>query len=492
MLAATGALSVLEAAPKIPEQRTPKRAGFDVDVPLGGSTQVQPGGAYPVSRGEFMSQLREAYIGCPWLSAPIDTVARTVTAGGLQIRPDDENEDAEAGQPTRPPDVQALQDLLDYCNPQMDIRQLLRGVVTDLQIYGDAFVEVVWLLGLPVALYLLDPATMTVLADEHGQVSGYLQALDRREVTFKPREVVHISMDSPYGSLYGVGVAQKALLPVKIWLYAAGVLKSTMARGNPPHLAIDWPLEVSISEVREWRAQYRTRNLGPDNIGNPVTTRGGANLTELQPGKLGDYLSIMDQTRDTILSEAGVPPAKVGVIEAGNLGGGTGPSQDKTFRVNTCGPVAELVLEKLNYALTRQAFGISGWSLILHDYDWRDDKVVEDIRDQRLRNGVWTLDDYLVDIGEPPVGKESGGEEHVIIDKSTIIRWADVVEASKAALTAKQAPAPAAGKPADDDEPDEPADDQPSKPGKPESPAESRFRRAITDRYHRLLHNRAA
>jgi hypothetical protein len=80
----------------------------------------------------------------------------------------------------------------------------------------------------------------------------------------------------------------------------------------------------------------------------------------------------------TPLNVAGVPPSKVGVIMSGNIGGGTGPDQDKTFRVNTCVPIAVIVMEKLSYHLTREAFGIDGWELGFAEVDWRDEQVVED------------------------------------------------------------------------------------------------------------------
>jgi hypothetical protein len=247
---------------------TVARLGFDSDVPWGGANKMQPGGDYPDGRANFMSSLYTAYVGCPWLAAPIDVIARTVTAGGVQITPTSEADDQTTADP--PPQVQALQQLLDFCNPHMDIVQLLRGVVVDLGIYGDAFLEVVWLLGLPVALFPLDPATMSVDADEHGEVTGYDQVLDTREVHFEPHQIIHISMDAPKGSLYGMGIAQKALLPTTVWLFTEACIKETMRRGDPPHIHVDWPLAVQPDDVRAWRGQYRARNLGPQNIGNPI------------------------------------------------------------------------------------------------------------------------------------------------------------------------------------------------------------------------------
>lgn len=438
---AGASIAELSRSPAGPPAGTPAvaRSGYDSDVPYGGATRLNPGGDYPDGRASFMQSLYVAYTGCPWLSAPIDAIARTVTAGGLKIIPSkDAGKNTSADRPT--PKVKALQKLLDYCNPTQDIIQLLRGVVTDLGIYGDSFVEVVWLFGLPVALYSLDPATMTVTADEHGVVSGYEQTVDSRTVSFSPRQVIHIAMDSPKGSLYGMGIAQKAYLSTVIWMYTSACIKDTMRKGNPPHIHLDFPLEVQTDEVRAWRGQYQARNIGPGNIGNPITTRGGANLTELQLGKLLDYLKVRDACREEILSEAGVPPAKVGVIDSGNIGGGTGTSQDKTFRVNTCGPMEQIVLEKLNFALTREAFGIDDWKISFLEVDWRDDKIVEDIRDQRVKNGSYTLNDYLAEIGKPTIGP--AGDVHVLVDRQNIVLWEEIGELSQAKIASLAKPGP--------------------------------------------------
>lgn len=510
---------ISEAAPTGPPVRpgianaaTVNRLGYDSDVPYGGANKLNPGGDYPDDRRSFMQSLYVSYTGCPWLSAPIDAIARTVTAGGLSIDPTADADDTTAAVPTEPPPgVLALQQLVDFCNPHMDIVQLLRGVVTDLGIYGDSFIEVVWLLGLPVALYPLDPATMTVDADEHGNVFGYDQVLGTREARFEANEVIHISMDAPKGSLYGMGIAQKALLPVTVWLFTAAAVKETMKKGDPPTLHFNFPLEVSGDDVRAWRGQYQVRNLGTQNIGNPITTRGpGVTAQEFKLGALTEYLAIQDNARDTILSVAGVPPSKVGVIESGNLGGGTGTSQDKTFRVNTCGPAASIVLEKLNYALTEQAFGIDGWALNFKELDWRDDAVVEDIRDKRIKNGLWSLNDARADIDLPPVGPE--GDAHILALTRVILDWADLAEYSGATVDGLRADADAARAKADQAaEPPAPApmpppEDSGAAPSPPQAPppapapgapakapeetAAPSWRDRVLEHYHRLLSDR--
>jgi len=428
--AASAFEEILEARPK----SSPKRAGYATGVPIGGSTEVNPGEnvtAGTLDRATFMQQLLQAYLACPWSSASVDTIARTATAGGLEVA----YEGGMTGPiktPDAPEDVKKVQQLLKYVNPQDDIRQLMRQIITDLMIFGDSFTEVVWVMGEPVALYPLDPTTMTVLANEHGVVNGYYQkTATNREAKFKPNEVIHVKFDSPGSTLYGVSPTQKNILPITSWLFTAALVKETMKRGDPLRAHVDWPIALPEAEMRKLQQQYAIRNLGARNIGNLFETKGGAVVTEMGSNQINNWLNTLQQRRDEILSGYGVPPSKVGVIEAGNLGGGTGTQQDKTFRVNTVGPIQELVLEKFSFALLYQAYGITDWVLKFGVVDWRDDEVIELIRDQRIRNGTWTLNKARSDIGEPPV---KGGDDAVLIDRQNMVLWADLSDLSAANL----------------------------------------------------------
>jgi HK97 family phage portal protein len=421
-------------------QRTSgKRTGYATGVPIGGSTDVNPGQnvtSGTVDRPTFMGQLLQAYLACSWVSASIDTIARTCTAGGIDVV----YETTPYGSPDipqAPEGVQKVQELFRYVNPTDDIRQLMRTIITDLLIFGDSFTEVVWVMGEPVALYSLDPTTMTVLADEHGVIKGYKQRTPtNRTATFRANEVIHVKFDSPGDTLYGVSPTQKNILPITSWLFTAALIKETMKRGDPLRAHVDWPMALPESEMKRFQQQYAIRNLGAKNIGNLFETKGGAMVQELGSNQINNWLNTLQQRRDEILSGFGVPPSKVGVIEAGNIGGGTGTQQDKTFRVNTCGPIQELVLEKFSFALLHQAYDIKGWHLKFGVVDWRDDEVIEMIRDQRIRNGSWTLNRARADIGEPPV---PGGDDAVLIDRQNMVLWSDLKDLSQANLAAVQA-----------------------------------------------------
>lgn len=437
-----------EAAPAAPTPQpasnTPARMGFEYGVGRSGLTewnQGSDGAGNSQNRAAQLQELYDAYLACPWSSACVDTVARTITAGGVQI-----NWAADTGEgeeiPAQPANVLALGRLLDYVNPREDIRQLLRGCLADMLVFGDAFIEVVWFLGLPIALYSLDVPSMRIICDEHGEVTMYVQITEQgQRAEFTPEQIIHIPLDAPRGGMTGVSPTQKALLSITTWLFFKATQKEMGRKGVPPLLHVDQPAGMSDGEMRRWEAQHRQKNLGARNIGAPISTRAGAHVAELQAAKLVDIQTTLTQCRDEGLMVYGVPPAQVTIIESGNLGGGTGEAQFKSFQVNTCQPYAEALLEKLNFALLG-AFGITGWKIAFGEIDWRDSKTIEDIYDTRVRNGSWTLNKYRDAINEPPV---EGGDEPVLVDRQNLVLWKDMARMSDAVIYKTAAPAVTAG-----------------------------------------------
>lgn len=437
---------VTEAAPEraIPANAV-RRSGFETGIPQGGIDEYRAGvgASTNTDRRSTLVELYEAYIACPWAWACVNAIARTITAGGMVMDWATDTGEGDQKEPDKPPAVLALERLIQFTNPRQNIRQLMRSVVVDLLVFGDAFIEVVWWGTQPVALYNLDAATTTPVADEHGNVSGYVQVTDfGQRAQFDERDVIHISLDAPRSGIFGISPTQAALVPITTWLHAAAGVKEMSRKGLPPEIHADFPAGTPDNEIKRWREGYMVRNVGPRNFGQPVTTKGGAHLAELTAGKVGELLAVKDQARDEILSDYGVPPAKAGVIESGNLGGGTGEEQDKTYKIDVCAPIGELVLEAFNFAITKNGFGIDDWNAKFREVDYRASAVIENIRDQRLRNGSYTLNRYRTEIGEPPV---DGGNDAVLVDRQNLVLWSDMQAMSKAVVAGKGAPAVTAG-----------------------------------------------
>ena len=438
--------AIEEATPTVkpPTKKQLSRQGYVQGVPINGATVSQPGTGTSglIDRADYLDQLMQAYLACPHASAAVDVIARTITAGGIQCVPNTDSyrsdrfqTDNDVPKPTK--QILEIQNLLAYVNPDEDIRQLMRGVITDLLIFGDSYTEVVFISGKPAALFMLDPQTMSVQCDKHGMVTGYHQKMKNGlETDFAPHEVIHVKFDAPGSGLYGVSPTNKCILPITTWLFTSALLKETMKKGDPLRAWVDWPIAMSEPEMKRFQQQYAIRNLGAANIGNLLETKGGAQLKELGQNQLQHWMLIKQQCRDEIYTGYGVPPSKVGVIEAGNLGAGTGTSQDRMFNVNTCGPIGEIVLEKFTFHLLYQAYGITDWHLNFGQVDWRDDMIIEQIADLRVRNGRWTINESRAVIGQPPV---EGGDVAFIVDRQAIVLYEDLDDYSKASVSAVQA-----------------------------------------------------
>jgi hypothetical protein len=422
------------------EGRKPKaltRLGYAEGVPNGGATATQPGDSWQgdsSNRQARMDQLLGLYVNSYPVSVAIDVIAKTATAGGLTPRPiRDINSPVELKQKA-PPGVVAVTKLLRYVNPSMDARQLMRGVLTDMYIYGDSFTEVVYLRGAPLALYPLDPSTITVLTDDHGDPTGYYQQTKRNKIAkFALQQVIHVRFDAPGNTIYGLSPIEKLILPVTTWIFGASLLRMTFMKGDPLRAHVDWPIALPDVERQRFQDQYRTKNLGLQNIGALLETKGGATVQELGTNNIAVWRNNQADVRDEILSGLGVPRSKAGVSQPGGLGGGLGVSEDRNFRINTIGPAQELVLEKFSFSLLYQAYGVEDWALFFGTVDWRDDFILEQIRDMRIRNGVWSINRARADVGEPSI---PGGDVAVLVDRQNmvVIRDLDALSAANLAV----------------------------------------------------------
>lgn len=425
--------------------KQPERAGYLFGVPEGGLDEVQSGmgASTGTDRKSMLQELYEAYLACPWSWSCVNAIARTVTSGGLVTDWDADTGEGDQEAPDKPPEVLALEAFLDYTNPTQDIRQVLRNVVSDLEVFGGAYLEVAWWGATPVAIWNQDFPTTTPITDVHGAITGYVQVSEYgQRADFDPKQIIYISLDSARSGVFGVSPTQAMMGPITAWLFAASTGKEIFRKGLPANVHVDLPPSMSEPETRRWSSQYMSGNLGAKNIGRPIVTRNGGKVNQLQSGKVPDVLAFLDQKRDEIVAGYGVPPAKAGIIESGNLGGGTGDAQDVTYRVDTCGPIADLILEKLNFHIAAQGFGITDWKIKFGEVDYRASLIIEQIRDMRLRNGTWTRNKYATEIGEPAC---DGGDDPVLVDRQNLVLWQDMSAMSKAIIAGKGAPAVTAG-----------------------------------------------
>lgn len=207
--------------------------------------------------------------------------------------------------------------------------ELFTQLGLDLETYGNAFLQVIRssdgerILG----LRRLPAVTMSRLRE------GFLQRVpradgDTQKIRFTAREIVHLKELCPEGRHYAMPT----------WIGAAGMLELAYAatrynasffKNNAiPEYAITFKgVTPSAAQKEAIREFFRNDFQGMDNAHRTLILTSGED-GEVKIDKLtadvkdGDFLKLIDAARDRIPVAHGTPPRILGIMSAGQLGGG--------------------------------------------------------------------------------------------------------------------------------------------------------------------------
>lgn len=337
-----------------------------------------------------------AYLDNPWVSSAIDAQVKRMTSGGWAIT----EVEKDMG---KPQELDTLKGFFGYINDDEDFSEHIRSIGTDLGIFGEAYDEIIWDNGEPVSLVKIDCMTITYDMDSHGRITGYTQKLPNSttKLHLEPEQVIRWWYPSPRAHKQALSPIER----VKNAIYADTAMVKWMEgffkRGAKPPF---WIETEGTKEDLETYWEWMLANLaGVNNAHIPWATYGGAKLHEYNKGSIDiDFQHGRDRNRTEILAGYGVPPAAVSVIESGNLGGGTGESQEKSLQYNTVDPLRQKIMEKINYRVVQQGFKIAGWIIDTRYADYRLDSEISKIQDTRVRSGISTQNEEREGMGKHP------------------------------------------------------------------------------------------
>lgn len=199
----------------------------------------------------------------------------------------------------------------------------------DLETYGNAFLQVIRssdgerIIG----LRRLPAITMSRYR------KGYIQRIGRpngeaRKVHFTAREIVHLREPCPLGQRYALPtwIGAESMLELA---YAATRYNASFFKNNAiPEYAITFKgVTPSADQKRAIQAFFRNEHQGMDNAHRTLILTSGedgeVDIKRLTADvKDGDFLKLIDAARDRIPVAHGVPPRMLGIMTAGQLGGG--------------------------------------------------------------------------------------------------------------------------------------------------------------------------
>jgi len=349
-----------------------------------------------LSEQERKETLYDTYVSNVWISACIDVIAKRITSGGWEIEPIVQGKGNKKN-------VAKLKALFAYVNDDEDCLQLLRAIITDLLIYGEAYIEVLQKGGVPYQLHKIDCQTITYELDPHGQVTGYTQRLrsSQDEIHFEPEEIIRWWLPSPRASKVGLSPIERILNPVYADQSMAGWVNTFFKKGARPPFWIEFPgSEKEAARFVQWMRENYT---GAHNAHVPMVLYSGATLKEVGRGAVDvDFKAGRSIARDEILAGYGVPLSMIGIQETAHLGSGSGESAAKVMQLNTCDPIKQIILEKINYRIVNIGFNVQDYVFATRYGDFRSDLDIVKIQDTQIKNGLSTPNEERQSTGKQP------------------------------------------------------------------------------------------
>ena len=136
-----------------------------------------------------------------------------------------------------------------------------------------------------------------------------------------------------------------------------------------------------------------------ENPNGTLIVQGAEYIQTNNSNKEMQYIELENLIRDLTLAVYGVTPAEAGVIESGNIGGGTGDSQRRTVKDNLTGWL-KLYEGAHNKILGRNAFEEI---FQFNEIDLEDKEKRANIEDKQIRNGSSYINEVRAGYGLEPV-----------------------------------------------------------------------------------------
>ncbi|SRR6266568_2346902 len=378
-----------------------------------------------MSEREYKDTLCRAYINMPWIAACIDARILRLISGTWELAPTVDNPDQKA--------YDQIMGLLTYINDDEDLMQYLYSYGLDMMIYGEAYTEIVCggkgkPSDIPTALHKVDCQTMTFDLDETGNVKTYKQILQHQKepIVFEPDQIMRCWFPSPESNKKALSPIAKLVNTAMLYEQMMEWARNYFKKGARPPFSFEHPGDRRHAE--EFLIWIKENFTGRQNAHVPLITFDGVKMVYAPPGPVDmDFLKGLEWCRQETMSSMQTPPANIAVIESGNLGSGSGFSQQTSFIHNAVRPLERFILEKFNYSIINKKFNTTHWKLVLHYASYMEEADLAKLEDMRIHNGTSTPNEARKAMDRNPYEKYGDipafvlGREVVPLDRLDLI-----------------------------------------------------------------------
>ena len=332
-----------------------KQAGTIDQLRIGANDVVQK-----QTNDEILYRTYDEY---SWVRACVDVIVRSTLSEGWDVVPNKMFE----GTPS-PGNKKRLLKFFSDINPQDTFEDLLEDAARDLLVLHNAYWEIVYdendndFSGEPQQLWTLDSVWMNVQANSNGLIKGYrLEIPGNQPVEFDKKEVIHWKIGGRGSSVYGNPRLLALVTPIEVDLSAQSYNKAFFKRGAKVRGAITMK-GASKDQIERNRDFLKSIALKPAEAQGDLLLEGDVGYVKMgtEPNDM-QFHELRAFVRDEVLAVFGCPPAKISLIETGNIGAGSGDSQDKTLYEETVRPLQRKISHRINKMIVVDGFGITDW-----------------------------------------------------------------------------------------------------------------------------------
>lgn len=215
-------------------------------------------------------------------------------------------------------------------------------------------------------------------------------------------EIIHLAKYNPASSFYGMPDAVPAIGAVMGDLMARDYNVNFFENNATPQYC----LMISGGTLSQKDKEELTKYLS-DLKGNPHKTmvlQFPQGITgELKPisasPKDASFHDYRKMNRDLMVVAHGVPPHLLGIIESGNLGGGTGETQLTNFKNLVISPRQRFLSDRITRLIIGQGLGVKSVRFVFNELDVEDELKSAQIDKILIDAGVTTPDEVRKRMG---------------------------------------------------------------------------------------------
>lgn len=323
--------------------------------------------------------------------------------------------------------VDQLDSILKFSGPW---RKTLSRGVRDYQIAGSTYFEIIksidgkTILGLKV----LDPRTMSIVSDPHGEILRYVQNVGPKEIIFYPYEILQVNLDcDPDHEVFGLSPMESVIW--ETMTDKAAMMSNYYFFENNAKPGANYILETGLTQEQIDSAvdMIESQLKGPENTNRSAVLHGVKEIKSLDVNQKDmEYLLGRRFTTEKVCAAYGVPKFLLGYTDSVNNNNGV--QLQKDYYQSTIQPIEIDFQEMVNELVRRCGLADKiAYEWLPQTFD--ESASIEERALKEYQSGAITLRQYKIKTSQEITDKDEEIEnldKYILFNGSSAVLLEDV------------------------------------------------------------------